>query len=196
MSIRVLIIPEDFRKDQYMLKPIVGAIFEALDKPNAKIEVCKRPLLRGIDQALDRERLAEIFEDYGGMVDLFLLCVDRDCQSTRRGRLNDCELWAEKACQCVLIAENAWQEVEVWVLAGHDLPIDWSWQAIRAECDPKEIYFMPFAEQCGVVQMPAEGRKILAEEAARRYDRIRQLCPEDIAALEGKIRDWLKGYSS
>ena len=36
------------------------------------------------------------------------------------------------------------------------------------------------------------GRKMLALEAARRYDRIRQLCPEDVAALEIRIRDWMK----
>jgi hypothetical protein len=194
MSLRVLIVPEDFRKDQYMLKPLIKAMFDALDKPNAKIEVCKRPLLRGVDQALDREKLADVFEDYGGMVDLFLLCVDRDCQPNRRDRLDDRELWAETSYQCALIAENAWQEIEVWVLAGHDLPVDWSWQAVRAECDPKEVYFMPFSEQQGVVQTPSEGRKILAEESGRRYDRIKQLCPEDVAELEDKIRAWLKAH--
>lgn len=33
----VLIIPEDFRKDQYVLKPIIQKIFKALGKSNTKV---------------------------------------------------------------------------------------------------------------------------------------------------------------
>jgi len=54
---RVLIISEDFRKDQYMLKPIIEAMFKALGRPRAKILVCKEPLLRGVSQALDFENI-------------------------------------------------------------------------------------------------------------------------------------------
>ena len=90
-------------------------------------------------------------------------------------------------------AENAWQEIEVWVLAGHDLPSDWNWQVIRDEVNPKETYFLPFATQRKLLDAPGEGRKTLAEEAARRYDRIRQLCPEDIADLEDRVRSFVEG---
>jgi hypothetical protein len=86
------------------------------------------------------------------------------------------------------LAENAWQEIEVWVLAGHDLPNDWSWAAIRAERDVKEAYYQPFARSQGVFNSPGEGRRKLAEDAAKRYGRVRQLCPEDIRALEERIR--------
>jgi len=34
---KVLIIPEDFRKDQYMLKPIVEAMLVYLDGPRSKV---------------------------------------------------------------------------------------------------------------------------------------------------------------
>jgi hypothetical protein len=44
-----------------------------------------------------------------------------------------------------------------------------------------------------VLDGPGEGRKALAEEAARCYDRIRQLCLEDIGALEQRIGLWLTG---
>lgn len=192
MSTRVLIIPEDFRKDQYMLKPIVRAMFDALEKPNARIKVCQRPLLRGVEQALDTDYLTEILEDYAGMVDLFLLCVDRDCEPHRRERLDDRERWAGEEHDCSLIAENAWQEIEVWVLAGHDLPPDWTWEDIRRDCDPKEMYFAPFAEQQDLSNTPGGGRKVLAEEAARRYPRIRQLCPEDVARLADDVGNWLE----
>ena len=91
----------------------------------------------------------------------------------------------------VLLGENAWQEVEVWVLAGHDLPGDWNWSDIRADLDAKETFFLPYVRQRGLLEAPGEGRKKLSAEAARRYTRIRQLCPEDIGALEERIRLWL-----
>jgi hypothetical protein len=79
------------------------------------------------------------------------------------------------------------------VLACHDLPRYWQWDAIRAEVDLKETYFEPFAAQRGLADTPGGGRKQLAREAAHRYTRIRQLCPEDIGALEQRIRDWMGG---
>ena len=80
----VLVIPEDFRKDQYILKPILQALLRASGRPNAKLQICQDPLLAGVDQALRWERIAEVLEMYP-MVDLFLLIVDRDGVSTRRG---------------------------------------------------------------------------------------------------------------
>jgi predicted ATPase len=47
-----------------------------------------------------------------------------------------------------------------------------------------------FASSRDLIEAPAEGRSILAREAAGRYDRIRQLCPE-VAALESRIGQWL-----
>lgn len=39
----VLVIPEDFRKDQYMLKPIIEAMLKAKGKM-VKVRVCQDPL--------------------------------------------------------------------------------------------------------------------------------------------------------
>jgi hypothetical protein len=189
----VLVIPEDFRKDQYILKPIVEVMMTNLGKPRAKVIVCKEPLLGGVDEALKWERIAEIIGRYRSMVDLFLLCVDRDGRQERRTRLDHVEHMAAAllAAGRLLLGENAWQELEVWVLAGHTLPASWSWREIRQEVHPKEAYFTPFARQRGVQDGPGEGRRLLALEAARRYDRIRQLCPEDVAVLEDRIRRWV-----
>jgi hypothetical protein len=186
---RVLIIPEDFRKDQYMLKPIIETMFKALGKPHAKIVVCKDPLLRGISQALDFDKITQIINRYG-MVDLFLLCVDRDSNTTRRVKLDHLETKAQEILpdNKFFLAENAWQEIEVWVLAGHQLPSEWQWQQIRQERDPKEIYFLPLAQQRGVQDEPDQGRKTLTLEAIRHYSRIQQLCPEDIQNLEQRIK--------
>ncbi len=191
----VLVIPEDFRKDQYMLKPIFMAMMKEVGKPNAKVRVCQDPLLGGVNEALKWERIQEIIERYKGMVNLFLLCVDRDGKSGRKIVLTNLEQQAGNILTSgrLLLAENAWQEIEVWVLAGHDLPSDWNWQVIRDEVNPKETYFLPFATQRKLLDAPGEGRKTLAEEAARRYERIRQLCPEDIADLEDRVRLFVEG---
>lgn len=143
----VLVIPEDFRKDQYMLKPIIAAMMKELGKPNAKVRVCQDPLLGGVSEALKWERIEEIINRYKGMVSLFLLCVDRDGREGRKGVLENIEQQAANILTPgrLLLGENAWQEIEVWVLAGHNLPADWNWQDIRSEVNPKEIYFLPFA---------------------------------------------------
>jgi hypothetical protein len=184
----VLVIPEDFRKDQYMLKPILTAMLRTLGRP-VRLEVCQDPLLGGVSEALKWERIQEIIEQYAWKVNLFLLCVDRDGQAGRRSALDAIEERARRILPTGsrFLAENAWQEIEVWVLAGHDLPAGWHWRAIRDEPNPKERYYRPFADLRGTLESPGEGRRQLAEEAARRYARIRQLCPEDIGNLEQRI---------
>jgi hypothetical protein len=185
----VLVIPEDFRKDQYMLKPIVAAMLGSIGA-NARVEVCQDPLLGGVTEALKWERIEDIIEQYSWKVQLFLLCVDRDGNAHRRSALDGLEREAARVLKSDrrFLAENAWQEIEVWVLAGHNLPAEWEWAAIRAERDAKETYYLPFARLRGMLDTPGEGRRRLAEAAARRYSRVRQLCPEDIGALEERIR--------
>src|SRR5207245_4797937 len=131
---------------------------------------------------------------YEYRIDLFLLRVDRDGVATRRVALDRIETRASamlRTRQCFL-AENAWQEIEVWALAGHDLPKTWRWREVRQEVNPKERFFVPFAKERGVQGTQGGGRKILAEEAARRYGRVRRLCPE-LAALESRVQRWMEG---
>ncbi len=192
---RVVIIPEDFRNDQYILKPLVEAMLAAAGRPRARVTVCRDPVVRGVGQALDRDVLAQILERYSGMTDLFLLCVDRDGVASRRHALEALEAHAAGLLSPgqVLLGENAWQELEVWVLAGQtDLPGSWDWKAIRAEVDPKEKYYEPYAHRRGMSEQVGGGRKILAEEAARRYQRVRSLCPEDVQHLEARITNWIQ----
>jgi hypothetical protein len=189
----VLVIPEDFRKDQFVLKPIIKAMFKELGKGNARVAVCFDPLLQGVSEALKWDRIQEVLDRHRGMVDMFLLCVDRDGDESRRSALDEIEKKAADylpAGAC-LVAENAWQEVETWLLAGHDLPEGWNWKELRQDESAKENYFAPFAMERNVQDQPYEGRKSLAQEAARRYSRIRQLCPEDVVNLELRIKAWI-----
>ena len=73
------------------------------------------------------------------------------------------------------------------VLAGVDLPTDWSWADVRAKVQVKERYFDVLVGQRGLGDHPGGGRKPLAEEASRRLDAIRQKCPEDFDALARRI---------
>ena len=182
---RVLVIPEDFRKDQYLLKPLFERLFRAMGKGRAQVRVCQDPLLGGVGEALKPERIREVVDQHDGMTDIFILCVDRDGDAGRRARLDRIE--GEFDDRHMLFAENAWEEIETWALAGLDLPPEWRWAEVRAEVHVKERYFEPLAQQRGVAAGPGGGRKTLGEEAARGLPAIRQKCPEDFDALARRV---------
>jgi hypothetical protein len=121
--VNVLIVPEDFRKDQFVLKPIIERMFAEIGKPHAKVLMCFDPLLGGIDQATDWERIQDILEMYP-MVDIFLLLVDRDGVATRRKALDRLEAKAGALLpnDRLFLAENAWQEIEVGPLPVRRCP--------------------------------------------------------------------------
>ena len=146
----VLIIPEDFRNDQYILRPLFQRLFRSLNR-TATVTVCTDPLLAGVSEALKSERLAEIVEQYDGLTDLFILCVDRDGVASRRRRLDQIEKEFGNLPRWFL-AENAWEELETWVLAGLDLPSDWRWSDVRNEVSVNERYFAVLARERGVAK--------------------------------------------
>ena len=187
---RVLIIPESPTNDQYVLKPLIEAMLTHLGKPHAKVEVLKNPYLNSVNQALNGEILANIVARYR-WVDLILLCVDRDGDEKRVHKLRAREAEAASV-GARLLGENAWQELETWLLAGHDLPSNWNWRDVRDEISAKEVYYIPFAASQNALLEPGQGRKRLGAEAAGRYGRVRQLCPEDVANLESRVAELLK----
>ena len=189
---KVLILAEDFVKDEFLLQPIIQAMMKSVGKPKAKVKVCRDPRFHGTSEALKWEYIEQALSRHRGMVDLFLLCVDRDGNAHRQVVLGNLENQAKTVIGRghAFLAENAWQEVEVWLLMGHDLLPKWDWKKIREEIHPKETYYRPFAESRGVLDLPGESRDKLAREAASHYDRIRVRCKEDIQRLEIRIRDW------
>lgn len=181
---RVLIIPEDFRNDQYILKPLFEAILAHCGKPVAKVQVCNPPLLAGVTEALKSDRIEQVIGMYP-FVDLFILCVDRDGQFGRKQRLNQLE--AEFGGRVTFLAENAWEEVETWALAGLPLPAGWQWQEVRADISVKENYFLPLAQMMEVEDGPGQGRKALGALAARNLPAILQKCAEDLGNLRDRV---------
>ena len=179
----VLIVPEDFRKDQFILKPLLSRLLASLGKPHATVRVCQSPLLGGVGEALKSSRVAEIVERYGGRVQVILLCIDRDGDTGRRQRLDQLqEEFGER-----FLGTAAWEEIETWALAGLELPADWKWADVRADVHVKERYFDELAKQRGIDGGPDGGRSVLGEEAARRIAAIRQKCPDDFDALARRL---------
>lgn len=194
MSFNVLIIPEDFVVDQYMVKPIIEAMLDSLDVKQHRVRVCMDPRFRGVSQAMDWERLEPVVDRYAAMTHLFLLLVDRDGERGRRAALNKLERRASEQLggTATFLAENAWQELEVWVLAGMpDLPKKWIWKEIQAERDPKELYYTPYAKKRGLSAAPYAGREQLAKEAARSFSRVKQLCSRDVGSLRSRLQQAL-----
>ena len=52
---RVLILAEDFVKDEFLLQPIIQAMMKVVGKPKAKVKVCKDPRFHGTGEALKWE---------------------------------------------------------------------------------------------------------------------------------------------
>ena len=182
----VLVIPEDFRNDQYVLKPLIERVLRDAGRPTACVRVCRNPRLGRVDQALNPDRLEDIVRRYDGMTDLFILCVDRDGEEGRRRRLDRLE--REVGGDRVFLAENAWEEIETWALAGLALPGGWRWKTVRAEVHVKERYFEVLARERGVADGPGGGRKALGAEAARRVPAIRRKCPRTSTRWRGASR--------
>ena len=109
---RVLVIPEDSRKDKFILKPLFESLFRSIGKSQARIRVCEDPVLGGVREALRSRSIAEVIRRQGGMMQIFILCVDRDGETGRRQRLREME--QEFGNDRVFLAENAWEELETW----------------------------------------------------------------------------------
>jgi len=187
--VKVLIVPEDFRKDQHILTPIFTRLLRNVGDNSPKVRICRDPLLGGVSEALKSERMAQILEANRGMYDLYILCVDRDGAAGRRQRLDD----IEREFGPTFLAENAWEELETWVLAGLNLPSEWRWADVRAEIHVKERYFEPLVTQRGLSNTPDGGRKELGDEASRNIGAIRQKCPEDFDALAVRLDSAFSG---
>ena len=185
----VLIIPEDFRKDQYILKPLFTRLFRSIGGSRARVRVCQDPLLGSVEQALHPERIQTVVASYDGMTDIFILCVDRDGKHGRQDRLEEIE--SRFGSGRIFFAANAWEELETWVLAGLTLPAKWRWQDVRSEVQVKEVYFDVLVNQLCLTQTRGGGRKELGEKSAQRIDNIRRKCREDFDSLARRIESVL-----
>jgi hypothetical protein len=179
--VNVLIIPEDQSLDQYIVKPVVEAMFRDAAIP-ARVDVLPEPRLRGCTEALNPGVIAGIVAD-NPMADLFLLIVDRDCN--REG--NDEKAAArQQEHEGKLIACVAIQEVEVWMLALHAEQLDAKrFTEVRAHCDPKELWADPLLDKLGR-DGPGQGRKRAMRAIVGNWRSLSGRCPE-LATLQAAV---------
>lgn len=178
---KVLVVPEDQAVDQYIVKPVVEALFQDLGV-RARVDVLREPRLRGASTALAPAMIARIVEE-NPMEDLFLLVVDRGCD--REG--NEAKAAARQAeHEGKLIACLAHQEIEVWMLALHDERVAAPWAEVRAECDPKERFAEPLLRALGR-DGPGAGRKKAMRALSGNWRSLRSKCPE-LKGLQDAVR--------
>lgn len=188
----VFVITEDHTNDRLIILPLIKQMLVELGKPHAKVEVCRDPSLRGVRNATNWDRIKEVLNRYQ-MINIFLLLIDKDGDENRRRSLRFLEAKAAEhfGTSSTFLAEHAWQEIEVWAIAGQEKqswPKGWNWSDIRAHRDPKETYFEPLANSRNLQNEPGQGRTTLGREAAANYARVRTLCKEDIQSLEDRLK--------
>jgi hypothetical protein len=192
MSFNVLVIPEDFTKDEHILKPLVQAVLRDAGKPKAVVTVCRNPNFQGLTECLNVDRLRDEVVNRYKMVNLFLLIVDADAKPGREQALAH----VVKKLECDLgdrlfLTEMARQEVEIFPIAGHILSDGWKWKEIRADGDVKNTYFTKLAERENVNSLPHQGRKKLMAAAMKNWSRICERCPEETTSLAQRIKTLL-----
>jgi hypothetical protein len=187
--VKVLLIPEDQTHDQYIIKPVIEALFADLELP-ARISVLPEPRLRGYAQALDPEMIRGIVQD-NPMEDLFLLLVDRDCD---RNHAEAKAAAIQKEHASKLFCCLAIQEIEVWMLALHSDSLDTPLSEIREHCDPKEIWAEPLLKRLGT-DGPGAGRKKAMRALQGQWRSLRDRCPE-LRSLQVEIAAWRETQSN
>lgn len=181
---KVLVIPEDPRLDQYILKPVVEKIFADFGK-SPRVTVLSNPRLRGVAEALNSAILADIVATYP-MNDLFLVLVDRDGDGARSTVANARESeHSGRLFVCLAI-----EEIEVWMLALHSETLGISWRDIREEIHPKERFAQPFLKERAPKLDPGQGRAWAMRELGSQWRGVLDRCPE-LKELKRRIEAWL-----
>ncbi len=181
---KVLVIPEDPRLDQYILKPVVERIFADFGK-SPRVTVLSNPRLRGVAEALDAATLADIVATYP-MNNLFLVLVDRDGDGARSAVASARELeHSGRLFVCLAI-----EEIEVWMLAIHSETLGISWRDVREEIHPKERFAHPFLRDRAPRLDPGQGRAWAMRGLGGQWRGVLDRCPE-LKDLKRRIEAWL-----
>jgi hypothetical protein len=183
--VKVMVIPEDPTRDQYILKPVMERIFLDLGR-KARVQVLSNPRLRGVAQALDAATGARVVAMYP-MIDLLCIMVDRDGEAERRpieARMRE-EEHPDRLMVCLAV-----EEVEVWMLAVHRERLDTPWQDIRSERDPKERFAEPFLATHAPKLSPGAGRAWAMRDLSSKWRGVLTICPE-LEELKQRLGAWL-----
>lgn len=184
MSLNVLVISEDSKNDQHILRPLVSRLLRECHKPHANVSVWANLAVRGFERV--RDELPAIINDFP-QVHLFLFLPD--CDGQHRGRA-DLFTNLEATYGPKLICCAAVEEVEAWLLAGHIDKLDRSWGEVRADISVKEHVFEPFVSRYGDRRKAGGGREELMQETLANLRGLLERCPE-LVRLQERICDAL-----
>ena len=137
MSCRIHVICEDHTLDQYVVRPVVQAMAAAVGRPRARVKAVPTPPPRGIEAVLRSNRRAAL--------------------EVRRRALSE-----DVARKVVVLLAR--QELEVWAMWGARARLDAGWAAVRAERDPKDVYWPGLLETADAT-LPGRGRQRLIKES-------------------------------
>lgn len=182
---KVLVIPEDPTLDLYILKPVVERLMAEVGRPRATVKVLERPRMRGVSEALRREKLDEILETFPQFA-LYRVLVDRD------GVLDRVQLARARESEHPdrLLVALAVEEVEVWMLALHADELGAPWIDVRAELKPKVMYAEPLLVAHFEADSPGRGRKAAMRALDQGWNSLLRRCPE-LAELRDRLPDML-----
>jgi hypothetical protein len=188
LSVDVLIVPEDFTYNGYILGPLVKRMLSECGRSNANVSPPKGPQPKGYEHAksLLRNRYFELYRH----MSLLLFLPDFDGKGESRN--DELRALEREAAQqgARLLCCAAKEEVEVWLLAGHRDRLGQSWQEVRSDTSVKENVFQPFLAVHGNPKAPGGGRDLLMERTLNGYSALLRLCPE-LADLERRIQEAL-----
>jgi hypothetical protein len=185
--VKVMVIPEDPARDQYILKPVMERIFLDLGR-KARVQVLSNPRLRGVAQALDATTVARVVAMYP-MIDLFCIMVDRDGKPERSIEAHAREAeHPDRLMVCLAV-----EEIEVWMLAVHRERLVAPWQEIRSERDPKERFAEPFLATHAPRQSLGAGRVWAMRELGSKWRGVLTVCPE-LEELKQRLGAWIERH--
>ncbi|QJW37830.1 hypothetical protein [Cellulosimicrobium protaetiae] len=191
MSFRVFVVCEDHTLDQYVAKPVIEALLGHLGKPRSQVKVVSNPRLNGIGDV--EAQFESIATRYAAIGDLLIFALDLDCCDGQEGRKNRRHSFDEKIAKLPsnvlgkVVVVLAVQELEVWALWGSRSKLNAQWSAVRAERDPKELYFDGMTTDADS-KFPGKGRaRLITESLAAGWQSLATGCPE-LGDLESQLR--------
>ena len=184
---KIGIICEDERLDQYVLRPVMERLFQNLEK-RATVDVLPLGSIQGFEHVVKNKDTIPQIIAANPMYKIFLLVVDRD--GDRKGNTQKVKD-REQENQDRLIGCLAIEELEVWVVAlHHDPQTDDPWPTIRNHPDPKEAYWEPLARQRGWTG-PGGGRHHAMQHQDCAWDKLFHRCHE-LSQLEQALNNWFE----
>lgn len=190
---KAFVLCEDHSLDQYILRPVIEEIFREAGA-TCRVLMATNPRIQGYEDLKKPETINAVIANYRWQADAFFLVVDRDCKSQSRSAEVDhlkgvLDLGGKKGFFAIAV-----EELEVWALALHRKRLSMDFASVRAECDPKDSIFIPFARSQNWQNSPGRGRKDAMSGLRSQWAQLKAACPE-VQSLADEVLAWVTSSS-